>query len=96
MMKSKIISILSSFETRRHVTREDRGLSLDISALNNRAIELQQGNNNKPPPRSTATQSEAEKTKRSQTGITEYAGPQNGQPSAAKSTGKAVPTRTTA
>jgi len=55
MTKAKITAILSSFEIRRHVTSEGRGVLLDLSALNNRAFELQEGNNNKQPPRSTAT-----------------------------------------
>lgn len=98
MMKAKITAILSSFETRRHVTSEDRGVLVDLSALNNRAIELQEGINKKPPPRSTATQTEAEKTKRSQVAPPRQALPNvqvrktDNHRSAAKSTGKAVPT----
>lgn len=65
-MNGKINILLAAFETQRHVTKETKGTVMDLSALSNRSIELQEATDHKPPPKSTATQTEAQKHKRSQ------------------------------
>lgn len=65
---------------------------MDLSALNTRAMELQVGTTSKPPPRSTATQTEAIVTKRSQLESTKQAKPKVQGPITSNSPTVANPT----
>lgn len=56
----KITVLLSAFETQRHVTRETKGVISESAALNARAIQLQEAIVKVAPPKSTATQTEAQ------------------------------------
>lgn len=58
-MSEKINELLSTFETQRHVTRETKSTIIELSALNNRAIVLQEGAAKDAHCKSSATQTEA-------------------------------------
>jgi len=60
-MNGKISTLLSAFETQRHVTRETNGIASELSALNNRAIELYKGTTSEHRLKSSATQTEVQK-----------------------------------
>lgn len=60
-MNGKISTLLSAFETQRHVTRETKGIASELSALNNRALELYKGTTSEHRLKSSATQTEVQK-----------------------------------
>jgi hypothetical protein len=60
IMSRKITVLLSAFETQRHVTRETKGVISELAALNARATQLQEAVAKVAPPKSTATQTEAQ------------------------------------
>lgn len=63
-MSGKINELLSTFETQRHVTRETKSTIIELSALNNRAIVLQEGAAKYALCKSAATQTEAHESRK--------------------------------
>jgi hypothetical protein len=62
MMNVKIHTVITAFETQRHVTKETKGAITDLAALNARAIQLQEGADKEVASRNTATQMDAQQT----------------------------------